>query len=87
MEKKINNILRFTTKDGEENIFHVLFTFHSERFDKDYVVFYNEKDEYDILAFSFTSDNELQMIQSEEEYEEVDEALCAYEKEENANNE
>ena len=50
MEKKINNILFLTTKDGERLTFKVLFTYHSERFDKDYAVFYNEADENHLLA-------------------------------------
>ena len=33
-----------TTADGEQLVFKVLFTYHSETFQKDYAVFYNEKD-------------------------------------------
>ena len=45
MEKKINNILFFTGKDGTQMVFRVLFTYYSEAFKKDYAVFYNESDE------------------------------------------
>ena len=40
MEKKINNILFFTGKDGTQMVFKVLFTYYSESFKKDYC---NEK--------------------------------------------
>jgi hypothetical protein len=53
MEKKINNTLLFTAKDGMQMVFKVLFTFHSERFDKDYAVFYNEADENHLIAYSY----------------------------------
>ena len=53
MEKKINNILFFTGKDGSQMVFRVLFTFYSEVFKKDYAVFYNEQDENNLIAYSF----------------------------------
>ena len=37
MEKKINNVLFVTTNDGRQLTFKVLFTYHSEDFEKDYV--------------------------------------------------
>jgi hypothetical protein len=36
MEKKINNVLIFTSSDGEQMTFKVLFTYFSETFNKDY---------------------------------------------------
>ena len=53
MEKKINNILFVNTNDGKRLTFKVLFTHHSDKFNKDYVVFYNEEDENQLLAFSY----------------------------------
>ena len=82
MEKKINNILLFTMKDGTQLTFKVLFTFHSQRFNKDYAIFYNEADEKQIIVYSFTEDNVLSLVKTEEEYEEIDRALDAFAQEE-----
>ena len=82
MEKKINNILLFTMKDGTQLTFKVLFTFHSQRFNKDYAIFYNEADEKQIIVYSFTEDNVLSLVETEEEYEEIDRAVDAFAQEE-----
>lgn len=81
MEKKINNTLFVTTKDGRELTFKVLFTYHSENFNKDYVVFYNENDEDNVIVFSYDDCSTLHQIEDEEEYKELDEVLQAYDEE------
>ena len=53
MEKKINNVLLFTARDGSQLTFRVLFTHYSEKFKKDYAVFYNEADENHLILYSF----------------------------------
>lgn len=81
MEKKINNILFFTGKDGSQMVFKVLFTFYSEVFKKDYAVFYNEQDENNLIAYSFDDTNTLSAIQTDEEYAELEKALQRYDEE------
>ena len=71
-----------TTKDGERLTFKVLFTYYSEKFKKDYAVFYNEADENDLIAYSFTEDNVLSPIQTQEEYSELEIALAKFDEEE-----
>ena len=78
MEKKINNILFFTGADGTQMTFKVLFTYHSERFGKDYAVFYNEADENHLLAYAFDDCGTLYTIESAEEGAEVEAALAAF---------
>ncbi len=85
MEKKINNILFFTGKDGSQLVFNVLFTYYSETFKKDYAVFYNEQDENNLIAYSFDESNTLHGLESDEEYAELEKALKQYD-EEMANN-
>ena len=85
MEKKINNILFFTGKDGTQMVFKVLFTYYSESFKKDYAVFYNEQDENHLIAYSFDESNTLHGLESDEEYAELEKALKQYD-EEMANN-
>ena len=86
MEKKINNVLLFTAKDGTQMTFKVLFTFHSERFDKDYAIFYNEADEKQIIVYSFDENNVLSLVETEEEYEEIDRAVDDFAEEETMKN-
>lgn len=81
MEKKINNILFLTTKDGQRLTFKVLFTYHSDRFDKDYAVFYNEADENHLLAFHYDENKTLYKIETEEEGAELEAALHAFDEE------
>lgn len=81
MEKKINNILLFTGKDGTQMTFRVLFTYYSETFKKDYAVFYNEADEEQLIAYSFNEDNVLSALESDEEYKELEQALRKFDEE------
>ena len=83
MEKKINNVLFVTTNDGRQLTFKVLFTYHSEDFEKDYVFFYEENDEDNIIVYSYDDSNTLYEIEDEEEYKELDEVLQAYDEEQN----
>ena len=84
MEKKINNVLFVTTEDGRQLTFRVLFTYHSENFDKDYVVFYEEKDEDNLIVYSYDDNNTLHEVEDEEEYKELDEVLQAFDEEQAA---
>ena len=70
-----------TTNDGEQFVFKVLFTYHSENFNKDYAVFYNEKDENHLVAYSFDENNTLSTITTQEECEELDKALRKFDEE------
>ena len=81
MEKKINNVLFVTTNDARQLTFKVLFTYHSEDFEKDYVFFYEENDEDNIIVYSYDDSNTLYEIEDEEEYKELDEVLQAYDEE------
>ncbi len=81
MEKKINNVLFFTSEDGQQSVFRVLFTYYSETFKKDYAVFYNEKDENHLVAYSFDENKTLSALTSDEEYAELNKALERYDQE------
>ena len=81
MEKKINNILFLTKEDGTRLTFRVLFTYHSDSFDKDYAVFYNENDENNLIAYSYDENKTLSPINTDEEWAELTEALRQYDEE------
>ena len=81
MEKKINNILFLTKEDGTKLTFKVLFTYHSDVFEKDYAVFYNEKDENHLMAYAYDENLTLSAIESQEEAQELNNALEQYDQE------
>ena len=81
MEKKINNILFLTKEDGTQMTFKVLFTYHSDVFEKDYAVFYNEKDENHLMAYAYDENLTLSAIESQEEAQELEKALQQYDQE------
>ena len=81
MEKKINNILLLTANDGTKMTFKVLFTYHSENFNRDYAVFYNEKDESHLLAYAYDENITLQAIETQEEAAELQKALDKFDEE------
>ena len=78
MEKKINNILFITKSDGTKLTFKVLFTHHSEKFNKDYAAFYNVDDENHLICFTFDEEYNLQPVSSEEEFAELNKVLQQY---------
>ena len=71
-----DNQLAITLEDGNEVLFNILFTYHSDDFGKDYVFFYEagdeEEDEIEISFASYIEKEgcigELNDIESEEEY-------------------
>ncbi len=65
--------------------FKVLFTYHSETFQKDYAVFYNETDENHLIAYSFDENATLSALESQEEYKELEKALQEYDREQAQN--
>ncbi len=81
MEKKINNVLFITTNDGRKLTFRVLFTYHSENFNQDYAVFYNEEDENHLLAYRYDENLTLYQIETKEEGEELERALKRFDEE------
>ena len=81
MDKAINNILFATTNDGRRLTFKVLFTYHSDTFNKDYAVFYNEEDEIHLIAYAYDENITFSNIQTSEEARELEAALQKYDEE------
>jgi uncharacterized protein YrzB (UPF0473 family) len=77
----MNNVLLFTGKDGSQMVFKVLFTYHSDNFNKDYAVFYNEADENEVIVYAYDADLTLSVVQTEEEYAELDQVLQQFDEE------
>lgn len=88
MEK--DNRLTYIDEEGNEVLCEILFTFDSEEFNKSYVLFYpvgsDEEDEIEILAASYIPQGdgigELQDIETDEEWELIEEVLDEFDSEE-----
>ncbi|PLT34609.1 DUF1292 domain-containing protein [Bacillus sp. V5-8f] len=82
------NHITIVDENGNEQLCEVLFTFDSDKFNKSYVLYYpissdNEDEEIEIHASSFTpsednQDGELQPIETEEEWDMIEEMLNTY---------
>jgi uncharacterized protein YrzB (UPF0473 family) len=83
-------------EDGNEQLFEVLFTFESDEFDKSYVLYYpigadeDENEEIEIHASSYTQlengeEGDLQPIETEEEWDMIEEMLNTFLDEEEDN--
>ena len=73
-----NNDKKITIIDenGVEKDYMILFTYHSEEFDKDYVIFYDENNVEELFACSYKEEsNQLENIESDEEYDELEKVI------------
>jgi uncharacterized protein YrzB (UPF0473 family) len=86
MEHGENNIT-IVDENGNEQLCEVLFTFESDKFNKSYVLYYpiaeNDEEEIEIHASSFTpsennEDGELSPIETEEEWDLIEEMLNTF---------
>jgi uncharacterized protein YrzB (UPF0473 family) len=86
MEHGENNIT-VVDENGNEQLCEILFTFDSDKFNKSYVLYYpisdNDDEEIEIHASSFTpsennEDGELSPIETEEEWDMIEEMLNTF---------
>ncbi|SLL32557.1 DUF1292 domain-containing protein [Niallia sp. JL1B1071] len=88
MEHGETNTITVVDEQGNEQLCEILFTFESDEFGKSYVLYYpmgegDEDEEIDIHASSFipneeTGDGELSPIETEEEWDLVEEMLNTF---------
>jgi uncharacterized protein YrzB (UPF0473 family) len=89
MEKKelLENQLTFIDEEGNEILCQILFTFHSDDFKKDYVLFYpvgqeESEEQIDVMAASYTAEEEngsLSPVETDEEWEMIEDMLEKFE--------
>jgi uncharacterized protein YrzB (UPF0473 family) len=77
MENNTKDLI-ITTEEGEKLTFKVLFTYHSQNFNKDYAVFVNESDETHIILYSFDENKKLHEVENDAEFAELELVLQAY---------
>ena len=81
------NTLTYIDENGNEVLCEILFTFDSEEFGKSYVLFYpmetSDGDEIEVMAASYVTVNgevgELEEIESDEEWELIQDVLNQFE--------
>ena len=64
--------------EGKEHLLQILFTYEHEERGKKYVFFYDEENPEEVIAMEYNDDGELFEIESDEEYEEVEEVFNAF---------
>ncbi|HEY4399771.1 MAG TPA: DUF1292 domain-containing protein [Lactobacillaceae bacterium] len=88
-EQNEEQYITLVDEDGSEALYSVLFTFHSDDYDKDYILLYpagvEEDEEVDIQAFIFNPDEDgeavegdLQPIEDDKEWDMVEEVLNTF---------
>lgn len=74
-----SNSLYVTDENGEEKKMTILFTFDSEDFGKQYVVFFDpENEEGEVYASAYSSEGDLLPIDTEEEWDMVEEVINTF---------
>ena len=79
MELKNDNEMVVTDSEGKEHLMHILFTYDNEERACSYVFFYEVGDnEENVIAMRYSEDGELEEIDDDEEYDEVEEVFNAW---------
>ncbi len=65
-------------EDGTENRFEILFTFVADETNIQYVLYYDPEDPENIMASRYSDDGKLEEIDSEEEWDMVEEVLNTF---------
>ena len=74
MEIKNENQMVVTDAEGKEHLMNILFTYDNEERKASYVFFYDSEDpNEDVIVMRYTQDGELEPIENDEEYDEVEE--------------
>ena len=76
----INNEKKIIIEDGDgkEHVMEILFTYHNDEREKDYVFFYDPEDPDNVIPMIYYKDGRLEDIEDDEEYDEVEEVFNAY---------
>ena len=79
MEIKNENQMVVTDAEGKEHLMNILFTYDNEERKASYVFFYDSEDpNEEVIVMRYTKDGELEPIEDDEEYDEVEEVFNAW---------
>lgn len=73
-----SDVLYITTDQGEEKEMKILFTFDSETYGKQYVLFHEDEDDAEIFCMAYDDQGNLYAVEDEEEWEMIEEVLEGY---------
>ena len=75
---ELDNKMVISDENGNEHLVEILFTYHNDERNKDYVFFYENGNEDEITVMIYNDKKELLPIEDDEEYEEAEEVLAAF---------
>ena len=79
MEIKNENQMVVTDAEGKEHLMEILFTYDNEERKTSYVFFYDTEDpEQEVVVMRYLESGELEPIEDDEEYDEVEEVFNAW---------
>ena len=79
MEIKNENQMVVTDAEGKEHLMNILFTYDNEERKASYVFFYDSEDpEEEVIVMRYLESGELEPIEDDEEYDEVEEVYNAW---------
>ncbi len=80
MAKILNdNEIQIIDDEGNEYLYNILFTYENEERGCQYVFIYDKANPSDVYVMKYSDNGELFEVTDEEELEEADEVLAAYE--------
>ncbi len=79
MEIKNEKQMVVTDNEGKEHLMNILFTYENEERKSSYVFFYDSEDkDEEVIVMRYTENGELEPIEDDEEYDEVEEVFNAW---------
>lgn len=72
----------FEDENGVQSELEIFLTYHSDKFNKDYIVFYKDETKEDLVAGYVDENGDVHDIESDEEYNELDEIIEEYQEDE-----
>ena len=79
MEIKNENQMVVTDSEGKEHLMNILFTYDNEERKTSYVFFYDSEDpNEEVIVMRYLESGELEPIEDDEEYDEVEEVFNAW---------
>ena len=79
MEIKNEKQMVVTDNEGKEHLMQILFTYDNEERDTSYVFFYDtEAKDEEVVVMRYLESGELEPIEDDEEYDEVEEVFNAW---------
>lgn len=76
---KENDLITITDEEGVESTFVILFTYTNEKRNSQYVFFYDEENDEEVMYARYFEDGTLQYVEDEEEIAEIEEVFATFE--------